>query len=201
MLTTERILLNFIGRLSGIATLTRRYVDRVRGTKASVYDTRKTTPGWRRMEKLAVRLGGGSNHRLGLFSAIMIKDNHLAHMEQPGFSLADAVRQARDFASNCRESDEESGIIVELEVDTLSQFRRALVARPDIILLDNMTVSELSQCVHLRNSEAAEIQLEASGGVTLDTITAIADTGVDRISVGALTHSATSIDVGLDWKS
>ena len=153
------------------------------------------------MEKLAVRLGGGRNHRLGLFSAIMIKDNHLAHVERSGFSLVDAVRQARDFASKCRERDEEADIIVELEVDTVPQFRRAVAASPDIILLDNMTVSELSHCVRLRNSEAAKIQLEASGGVTLDTVTAIAETGVDRISVGALTHSATNIDVGLDWKT
>lgn len=201
LLTTERILLNIVGRCSGIATLTKRFVDRVSHTQAKVYDTRKTTPGWRRLEKWAVRTGGGTNHRVGLYAAVMIKDNHLAHSQIHGITPAAAVQQAREFL---RKASEETPItqdmIVEVEVDQFEQLKQVAVAEPDIVLLDNMTCPQLEQCVRFRNEHAPGIQLEASGGVTLETIQDIAETGVDRISSGALTHSAVNFDVGLDWQ-
>jgi nicotinate-nucleotide pyrophosphorylase (carboxylating) len=196
ILSTERIVLNFLGRLSGIATLTSEYVRRVAGTGAEVYDTRKTTPGWRLLEKYAVRCGGGFNHRLGLDRAVMIKDNHVALAQQEGMTLPMAVERVRQSLSEHSAQVE----AIEVEVDNLQQLAEVLQARPDIVLLDNMTIEQLSQAVHLRNAEMPELVLEASGGVNLDTIAAIAATGVDRISVGALTHSAEVLDIGFDWR-
>lgn len=197
LLTGERLMLNLLGRLCGIATLTRRYVQAVQHTSARVYDTRKTTPGWRRLEKHAVQCGGGHNHRTGLFDAVLIKDNHLQLRRNldPNFNLADAVRTSRAFLAAQNAGD----LIVEIEVDTLEQFHQAAKGGPDIILLDNMTNEMLREAVAYRDDQRLELELEASGGVNLDTIPAIAATGVDRISVGALTHSATSLDIGLDF--
>jgi nicotinate-nucleotide pyrophosphorylase (carboxylating) len=196
LLTAERLLLNLIGRLSGIATLTRRYVSAVAGTKARIYDTRKTTPGWRRLEKFAVRCGGGCNHRTGLFDAVLIKDNHLA---LSGLGPDEAVRRVRAFLQRTRSADEADRMVIEVEVDTLEQFESVLPIAPDLVLLDNMSIDQLARAVARRDAIGAAIQLEASGGVHLDTVAAIAATGVDRISVGALTHSAISLDMGLDW--
>jgi nicotinate-nucleotide pyrophosphorylase (carboxylating) len=181
ILTGERVALNFLGRLSGIATLTRQYVDAIAGTGATVLDTRKTTPGLRALEKHAVAAGGGRNHRFGLDDAVLVKDNHL----RAAGSISEAVDLVR------RASD----LPVEVECDTLDQVGEALEAGADAILLDNMTPHELHQAVLLVGGRA---RLEASGGVTLDTIRAVADTGVDEISVGALTHSARSLDVSLE---
>jgi len=197
LLTTERVLLNLLGRLSGIATLTRQFVDAVAPSPVRIYDTRKTTPGWRRLEKYAVRQGGGWNHRMGLFDAVLIKDNHLAVAAVAGSNLtpAEAVRWVRRHLGN---SFPVAGIL-EVEVDTLEQLKEVLPTRPDIVLLDNMTLDQLRQAVALRNSLAPGVELEASGGITLSTIADIARTGVERISSGALTHSATALDIGLDW--
>lgn len=194
ILACERILLNLVGRLSGIATLTRHYVEAVAGTGAAIYDTRKTTPGWRRLEKYAVRCGGGRNHRTGLFDAILIKDNHLA-LAHGRFGLADAVRQARNYLHRVGRPDG----CVEIEVDRLEQLEEVLPAGPDAVLLDNMSLEELRRAVQRRNAINPQVVLEASGGVQLETVRHIAQTGVDRISVGALTHSAASLDLGLDW--
>ncbi len=205
ILTAERTILNLLGRLMGIATLTNNYVEKVQkvnkeqGSSAQVYDTRKTTPGWRRLEKYAVKCGGAQNHRTGLFDAILIKDNHLAQSGRQDLSPAAAVQQAREFLDHCKEISAPDKFLVEIEVDTLEQLAVALAAQPDIVLLDNMSISELCEGVKIRNGSAPEVHLEASGGVNLDTISEIAGTGVDRISVGALTHSARSLDVGLDW--
>ncbi len=208
LLTSERIVLNVVGHLSGIATLTRRYVEAVAGTTARVYDTRKTTPGWRRLEKYAVHCGGGHNHRTGLFDAILIKDNHLAfgHEETGGqaFAPAEAVRRARRFlleqaSGEAVRGAADSNMIVEIEVDSLEQLAEVLPERPDIVLLDNMAPEILRQAVEMRDSGNFTSELEASGGVNLDTILAIAETGVERISSGALTHSAIALDIGLDW--
>jgi nicotinate-nucleotide pyrophosphorylase (carboxylating) len=181
ILTGERVALNFLGRLSGIATLTRQHVDAVAGTGTAVLDTRKTTPGLRALEKHAVVTGGGRNHRFGLDDAVLIKDNHL----RAAGSIATAVEQVRKAAD----------LPVEVECDTLEQVGEALDAGVDAILLDNMTLDELRQAVRLTDGRA---RLEASGGVTLETIRAVAETGVDEISVGALTHSARSLDVSLE---
>jgi nicotinate-nucleotide pyrophosphorylase (carboxylating) len=180
ILTGERTALNLLGRLSGIATLTRRYVDAVAGTGAVVLDTRKTTPGLRALEKEAVRAGGGTNHRLGLHDGVLIKDNHL----RLAGSIADAVEKTRA-----------AGLPVEVECDTLDQVREAVEAHADRILLDNMSPTELREAVALVGGRA---ETEASGGVTLDTVREIAETGVDFVSVGALTHSARSLDVSLE---
>jgi nicotinate-nucleotide pyrophosphorylase (carboxylating) len=203
LLTAERIMLNFLGRLSGIATLTRRFVDAIAGTRARLYDTRKTTPGWRRLEKYAVRCGGGSNHRTGLFDAVLIKDNHLAQTPSgagSALSPAEAVAKAREFLRQFHPHQDTSPIPVEIEVDTLEQLSNVLPLNPEIILLDNMTIEQLRTAVGMRDTAGVSSELESSGGVTLDTIRAVAETGVDRISVGALTHSATSLDVALDWR-
>jgi nicotinate-nucleotide pyrophosphorylase (carboxylating) len=181
ILTGERVALNFLGRLSGIATLTRSYVDAVSGTGAAVLDTRKTTPGLRALEKDAVAAGGGRNHRFGLDDAVLIKDNHL----RAAGSIAAAVELVRKA----------SDLPVEVECDTLDQVREALDASAEAILLDNMESAQLRDAVQLAGGRA---RLEASGGVTLDTIRDIAETGVDEISVGALTHSARSLDVSLE---
>lgn len=199
ILAMERILLNTIGHLSGIATLTRQYVAQVSGTRAVICDTRKTIPGWRRLEKYAVRCGGGVNHRTGLFDAILIKDNHLALGQAntaDHFDVATAVRRARGFGEGSV-----AGIILEVEVDTLQQLAEVLPAGPDMVLLDNMPLEQLRAAVALRDQQSPSVLLEASGGVNLDRVREIAETGVDRISVGAITHSAAQLDVGLDWQS
>ena len=205
LLTSERILLNLIGRLSGIATLTSRYVAAIAGTGAAIYDTRKTTPGWRRLEKYAVRCGGGRNHRTGLFDAVLIKDNHLALGRQRqgsggGYSPAEAVRMARAFLREHLAGDPRAeSMIVEVEVDTLAQLAEVLSASPDIVLLDNMPPDMLRQAVALRDGAGSTAELEASSGINLQTVRAVAERGVERISSGALTHSAVCMDVALDW--
>ena len=181
ILTGERVALNFLGRLSGIATLTRRYVDALEGTGTTVLDTRKTTPGLRELEKYAVACGGGRNHRFGLDDAVLVKDNHL----RAAGSVSAAVELVRAATA----------LPIEVECDTLDQVAEALAVGVDAILLDNMTLDRLREAVDLTRGRA---RLEASGGVTLDTIRAIAETGVDEISVGALTHSARSLDVSLE---
>jgi nicotinate-nucleotide pyrophosphorylase (carboxylating) len=181
ILTGERVALNFLGRLSGIASLTRRYVDAIEGTGVVVLDTRKTTPGLRALEKDAVVAGGGRNHRFGLDDAVLIKDNHL----RAARSLRAAVELTRAV----------SDLPIEVECESLEQVHEALELGVDAILLDNMTLGELREAVTLAGEHA---RLEASGGVSLDTIRAIAETGVDEISVGALTHSARSLDVSLE---
>lgn len=206
ILLVERTCLNFLGRLCGIATLTAEYVALISGTAARLYDTRKTTPGWRRLEKFAVRCGGGRNHRLGLHDAILIKDNHLAMLRNLVGAEANvvelAVRKAQDWVrQNSAQLPAGIGTIIQIEVDRLSQFEQALRAGPTIILLDNMSPDLMRQAVARRDQIAPKIELEASGGITRETITAVAETGIDRISVGALTHSATNFDIGLDWNS
>jgi len=204
LLTAERILLNFIGRLSGVATLTKQYAKAVEDTPARIYDTRKTTPGWRRLEKYAVRCGGGKNHRQGLYEAVLIKDNHLAFgaHHTRATTPADAIRQARQFLVEVLGEKQAAEMIVEIEVDTLEQLELVLPQKPDIVLLDNMPPEALRQAVAMRNEvdpDVESIELEASGGIDLATIRAVALAGVERISVGALTHSAVNFDVGLDW--
>ncbi|HVM63158.1 MAG TPA: carboxylating nicotinate-nucleotide diphosphorylase [Verrucomicrobiae bacterium] len=187
VLTGERTALNFLQRLSGIATLTRQFVDEIKGTKAKILDTRKTTPTLRLLEKYAVAVGGGTNHRMGLYDAVMIKDNHRAILARLGpKALGDAVGAAR--------KDHPSVPII-IEADTLEQVEEALAAGADHILLDNMTPDELREAVAL---VAGRAKTEASGGVTLETVRAIAQTGVDYISAGALTHSARSVDFSLE---
>jgi len=186
LLATERVALNFMQRLSGIATLTSKYVAAVKGTHAKILDTRKTTPGWRLLEKYAVRAGGGTNHRLNLSAAVLIKDNHLAAVDG---DVAVAVRRARDLAP--------AGTKVEVECDRIEQVRAACEAGADIIMFDNMSPEQMRECVALVNRRAIT---EASGGVSLDTVRAIADAGVDWISVGALTHSAPALDLALDFE-
>jgi nicotinate-nucleotide pyrophosphorylase (carboxylating) len=185
LLSAERVALNFVQRLSGVATLTARYVDKIAGTGAHILDTRKTTPGWRRLEKYAVRCGGGLNHRMYLSSGVLIKDNHLAAVDS---DIALAVKRARAVAPQ--------GIKVEVECDRLDQVRAAIDAGVDIIMLDNMGLIDLRQAVQLVDGRAVT---EASGGVNLDTVRPIAETGVDWISVGALTHSAPALDLALDF--
>jgi len=200
LLSLERTLLNLLSRLMGIATLASQYVAEVEGTKAKVYDTRKTTPGWRRLEKYAARCGGASNHRMGLYDAVLIKDNHLAQRGQAASDAATAVRDARSFVRSSSNGQHDlHDLVVEIEVDTLDQLAAVLPAKPDIVLLDNMAPAMLRQAVQMRDESAPGIQLEASGGVNLQTLREIASTGVERISVGALTHSARSLDIGLDW--
>ena len=183
LLSAERTALNLLGRLSGVATLTSAYVDAVAGTKARIVDTRKTTPGLRALEKYAVRCGGGVNHRFGLDDAILIKDNHVAACG----GVRQAIERARAFAGHL--------VRVECEVDSLDQLAEALDAGPDVIMLDNFSIKQLNTAVGMT---AGRVVLEASGGVNLETVKAIAETGVDVISVGALTHSAPVLDIGLD---
>lgn len=189
VLAAERTALNFLQRLGGVASLTHRYVDAVAGFPARILDTRKTTPGWRLLEKYAVRMGGGTNHRLGLYDGILIKDNHLAGLDG---DVRRAVETARSAPGN-------DWLPVEVEVDTLEQLDAALAATADIVLLDNMPPDRMRLAVDRRNAVSPDTKLEASGGVNLATIRAIAATGVDRISVGALTHSAPALDIGLDY--
>mgnify|MGYP001600927697 CR=1 FL=1 len=183
LLSAERVGLNLLGRLSGVASLTRAYVDAVEGTGAAIVDTRKTTPGLRALEKYAVRCGGGMNHRFGLDDAILIKDNHIAACG----SVGEAVRRARAAAGHLMK--------VEVEIDGLDQLEEALKYGPDVIMLDNFSLDDLAEAVRRAKGRAV---LEASGGVSLETVRGVAEAGVDVISVGALTHSASALDVGLD---
>jgi len=184
ILIAERTALNFMQRMSGIATTTRAYVDAVQGTRAVILDTRKTVPGLRVLDKLAVTLGGGSNHRAGLYDMVLIKDNHI---EAAG-SIAAAVARVR--AQKCK-------LPIEVEVTNMAQLDEALAQQVDRIMLDNMSVEQMREAVE---HTAGRCKLEASGGINLDTVTAIAATGVDYISVGALTHSVTALDISLDVK-
>ncbi len=185
LLSAERVALNFVQKLSGIATMTARYVDAVAGTGVHILDTRKTTPLYRRLEKYAVRCGGGLNHRMDLASSVLIKDNHLATVE---YDIPLAVRRARSLAP--------AGMKIEVECETLDHVRAALDAGVDVIMFDNMQLVDLREAVKLVNRQAVT---EASGGVTLDTVRLIAETGVDWISIGALTHSSPALNVGLDF--
>ena len=187
VLSGERVALNLLQRLSGVATITAAFVDAVSGTKATIIDTRKTTPGLRALEKAAVRDGGGLNHRFGLGDGVLIKDNHLAAVGGPD-RVTKAVRAARAYAPHT--------LKIEVEVTTLPEVEEAIAAGADIILLDNMNPAEMAEAVKLVNGRAL---LEASGGVRLETVRAIAESGVDLISVGALTHSAPSLDISLDF--
>jgi len=202
LLKTERTLLNLLGRLSGVATLTRRFVEAVQravpDNPPGVLDTRKTTPGLRVLEKYAVACGGGQCHRLGLYDAVMLKDNHLAGLSPQEIRdlVVEVARRARARRPDCA--------FVEVEVDAIKQLEAVLTIEPgvvDIVLLDNMGPDELRGCVNLRDRLAPGVLLEASGGVTLESIAEIARTGVDRISVGALTHQATWLDFGLDFEA
>ena len=197
MMAAERVALNFVQRLSGVATITRKYVAAVEGTKAAILDTRKTTPGWRELEKYAVRTGGGKNHRMGLYDAVLVKDNHLAVLARS--EGADALT-ALGRRLECIRPNLPAGALVELEVDTLEQLKVALTLPVDMILLDNMTPDELRTAVAMRDEARGDkrIELEASGGITLENVRHAAETGVDRISVGALTHSAPAADISLD---
>lgn len=190
----ERTLLNLLGRMCGVASVTRRYVDAISGTRASILDTRKTTPGLRAFEKFAVRCGGGRSHRLGLYDGMLVKDNHLAAipLDELAECLAAGARRGRA---------QRDPLFVEVEVDSLAQFERVLdvpAGLIDIALLDNMTPETMRTAVRLRDESGSGLLLEASGGVRLETVRVIAETGVDRISVGALTHAAASLDLGLD---
>jgi nicotinate-nucleotide pyrophosphorylase (carboxylating) len=188
VLTAERTALNFIQRLSGVATLTRSFVDAVAGTKAQIVDTRKTTPGMRVLDKQAVRHGGGANHRIGLFDGVMIKDNHIVALGGDE-GIVTGVRAARERIPHT--------VKIEVEVANLDQLRLALESSAEIIMLDNMSLDQMRAAVEIAAGKAL---LEASGGVTLDTVRAIAETGVDLISVGALTHSAPALDISLDLR-
>ncbi|MEL7048578.1 MAG: carboxylating nicotinate-nucleotide diphosphorylase [Pseudomonadota bacterium] len=185
VLTAERVALNFMGRMSGIATMTKAYVDAVAGTNATIVDTRKTSPGLRPFEKYAVKCGGGGNHRFGLFDAVLIKDNHIAGCG----GINEALQAAQKHAGHL--------VKIEIEVDTLDQLKTVDFEIADCVLLDNMTPDQLREAVAFIAGRALA---EASGGVTLDTVRSIAETGVDLISVGALTHSAPVLDLGLDYK-
>jgi nicotinate-nucleotide pyrophosphorylase (carboxylating) len=200
LLTTERTILNILARLCGIATMTRQYVDQIRDSKARLYDTRKTTPGWRLLEKYAVHCGGGHNHRCGLYDGFLIKDNHLALAGSGSRPLLASEATARAIAWRGAEVGKAlAPSIVEIEVDSIEQFRDVISTQPDIVLLDNFSLDQLRQAVAIRKEVGSTVQLEASGNVRIDTIAEIAATGVDRISSGALTHQATSLDLGLDW--
>ncbi len=215
LLTTERVTLNLLSRLCGIATMTRRYVDELAGTNARLYDTRKTTPGMRRLEKYAVRCGGGHNHRTGLFDGFLIKDNHLALGQSKAtgaggdgtpLSPAEAAGRAVTMRGGVM-NQLVAPAIVEIEVDRLDQLETVLNSGVDIILLDNFSLDDLRSAVAARDAVAGRdaagvaIELEASGNIAIDTIAGVAATGVDRISSGALTHQATSLDLGMDWGS
>ena len=208
ILAVERTLLNFVGKLSGIATETQRYVEAVAGTGVRLYDTRKTTPGWRMLEKYAVRCGGGHNHRAGLFAAILVKDNHIAayqgqaHGDAAGRpSLGELARAVRRHADELSSASGRPPLPIEMEVDTLEQLEDVLDGGPDLVLLDNLDLPTLREAVALRGRLAPEVELEASGGISLETVAEIAATGVERISVGGLTHHAVWLDIGLDWQN
>ena len=189
ILTAERTALNFMQRLSGVATVTRTFTDLIKHTEAKLLDTRKTTPGFRELEKAAVLHGGGTNHRIGLYDAVMVKDNHLAANLKP-VDLAERIGELKAEMPDLK---------IEVEADRLDQLAAFLrIAGIDVVLLDNMSNAQLIEAVVMRDEVGSRILLEASGGVNLETIAAIAETGVDFISVGALTHSVRSIDLGLD---
>ena len=197
MMSAERVALNFLQRLSGVATTTAQYVEAVAGNGAEIYDTRKTTPAWRELEKYAVRAGGGRNHRKGLYDAVLIKDNHLAILARaegrdPIKAAARELERVRPLLSDRS--------FIELEVDTLEQYEVALTLPVDIILLDNMSLDDMRSAVGWRAEAglARRIELEASGGITLANVREVAETGVERIAIGALTHSAGAVDIALD---
>jgi nicotinate-nucleotide pyrophosphorylase (carboxylating) len=191
LLTGERTALNFLQRLSGVATQTHRYLKALHGLPCLLLDTRKTTPGWRALEKYAVRCGGGHNHRRGLYDAILIKDNHLAALGSRAGAIARAVAAARAQGY---------GLAVEIEVGSLLELHEALAAGPDAVLLDNMSADLLREAVAMRKRLAPKVRLEASGGITLANLRAVAETGVDYVSVGALTHSAVALDLAIDFQ-
>jgi nicotinate-nucleotide pyrophosphorylase (carboxylating) len=191
ILVAERTALNFLQHLSGIATLTYRYVAAIAGLPCQILDTRKTTPAWRLLEKYAVWKGGGTNHRMGLYDGVLIKDNHLAAIPESSRDLATVLAKVRGFSSK-----------VEIEVESIRQLEDALAAKsalPDAILLDNMPLDQMREAVRRRNAIAPQVKLEASGGITLANVRAVAETGVDRISIGAITHSAPALDIALDY--
>jgi len=188
LLSAERVALNFIQRLSGIATLTAQFVQAIKGTRAHIIDTRKTTPGWRRLEKYAVTCGGGRNHRFGLYDMVLIKDNHLAALRREADPIGIAVQRARARYPKLK---------IEVEADTLEQVDQALNAKADLILLDNMNPVLLRLAAQKCRGKA---RTEASGGITLATVRTAAESGVDFVSVGALTHSARAVDIGLDFQ-
>ena len=189
ILKGERVALNFLQRLSGIATATSMYVKAVQGTKARIVDTRKTVPGIRQLEKYAVRMGGGHNHRYNLADGILIKDNHIAALRARGLGLVEIVSRARENSPHT--------LRVEIEVESIDEAKEALEAGADVILLDNMSPEEMRQVVTLTEGRRL---LEASGGINLETVRAVAETGVDLISVGALTHSVMAMDISLDLR-
>ncbi len=196
LLSAERTLLNFLQHMGGVATLTRKFVDQVRGTRARIIDTRKTRPGYRALDKYAVLAGGGANHRQGLYDMVLIKDNHLAQLGRDRWAERLGELIARSRAENPQ-------LPIEVEVTTLSQFDRVLDMPVDYVLLDNMDTKTIKQCVDMRDARFAIAkhrgpELEASGGVNLETVRPIAETGVDRISVGAITHSAPALDISLE---
>lgn len=184
ILTAERTALNFLQRMSGVSTLAAAYVSRTRGTRARIYDTRKTIPGWRRLDKYAAKCGGASNHRLGLYDAVMVKDNHWTHG-----SLSAGVAALRRLRPR---------MILEIEADTLSQAKRALTLGADVVLLDNMSRRTLRTAIRFIRAAAPRVKIEISGGVTLKTVRTLAKLDPDRISVGALTHSAPALDLSLE---
>ncbi len=208
LLVVERTLLNYLSHLCGIATKTRRFVQAVEGTPAVICDTRKTVPGWQRLAKYAVRCGGGTNHRTGLFDALLIKDNHLAALESLDDSPSDSTELAAAAVARARQAAAQlvgglgtpRKLVLQIEVDDLAQLKAVLPASPDAVLLDNFSLDDLRQAVSLRNASAPHIILEASGGITLESVRSVAETGVDRISVGALTHSVEALDLALDWE-
>jgi len=197
LLALERPALNFLQHQSGIATLTDRFVAAVAGTRALIVDTRKTTPGWRALEKYAVRCGGGVNHRFGLFDAVLIKDNHLAWLQS---AMGLGVSQAIATSISAARANAPLRTIIEIEVDSLEQLDCALLCAPDIILVDNFGPESLALAVRRRDAVAPAVKLEASGGVNLESVAALARTGVDRISIGALTHSAPALDIAVDYE-
>ena len=184
LLAAERVALNLLGHLSGVATATRSLVDRVEGTGATVIDTRKTTPLWRRLEKMAVVAGGGANHRMGLYDAVLIKDNHIEAVGSP----AEAVRRARAHVGD--------DMSIEVEIERVEDLEPVIEATADVVMLDNMVPAEMRRAVKLARGR---VRLEASGGITLQSIREIAETGIDLISVGSITHSALALDVALDF--
>jgi nicotinate-nucleotide pyrophosphorylase (carboxylating) len=189
ILAAERVALNFLQHLSGVATMARAFVQAIAGLPVQILDTRKTLPGWRLLEKYAVRQGGAHNHRIGLYDGILVKDNHLAALS-PGSGL-----ESPHFQATIRSS----GLPVEIETENLTQVDLALNCRPDVVLLDNMSLDLLREAVQRRNSKAPGVLLEASGGIALSNVRAIAETGIDRISIGAITHSAPALDLALDY--
>lgn len=202
ILAAERTALNFLQHLSGIASLTRRFVDAVAGLPAKILDTRKTLPGWRLLAKYAVRCGGGLNHRMGLYDGILIKDNHLFAMGMK--REIDDMDDLHELCQWLKREMEHGGLSqfpIEVEVESLPELKEWLAGKTAIIMLDNMVPELLKKAVSLRNKRAPGVLLEASGGVTLETVRAIAETGVDRISVGAITHSAPALDIALDYEN